>query len=328
MTLTKRLGAVVVTGALAFGLVACSGGNADKNKQEADGGGSSQQEVSVQEEMPVQEETQEETTSEIDAEKEIIGVWELEGESGQIAFTGDVMLMDTAEQGMPVMPYTMTVEDNKATLNVADYNMTIDVEFASADTATITLTSGNNSTESEEAKKIDSNPDKTTLGSVVHLSLGELYEDDTMSIQIDSLDFLDDVNYDVYHINPSDGAKLMSVQGKLKNMPNAEWDLGGGSLLGTIVVNNKYALSTRYLCSGLAGFHVAPMNSVDFTSCTDISPDEIDNIESATLYLCFANLYTGGKTFVVNLVQVFIGKLKAQLAQRADTYKVSVRFVL
>lgn len=287
MALAKKLGLLALTGALALGLSACSGGNIEENKQEA----------------PAQEEaeTEQEVASEIDVEKEIIGVWEASDGSGQLSFNGNILLMDSGIESVPAIPYTMTVDGNKATVDLDDYNMTIEAEFTSADTAMMTITSGGSPSDPTEFKKIDSNPDKTTVGSVVHLSLGEPYEDENMSIQIDSLDFLDEIQYDVYVKTPSDGAKSMAVQGKLKNMSNNDWYLQQMNLPGIIVINNKHALPTDYLCSAEGGLSLAPMNSADFTACTDISPDEIDNIESATLYLCFANLFEGGKTFVVNL---------------------------
>lgn len=293
----KRILSIGVAGSLAICLVGCLYGcgsgqktnpvpDAQEQAVESDGDESSN---------IGEDEGASQNNSELNYADELVGIWN-DG-NGKLMFDGRLVYLGNGE--IPFL-YTISAEDgNSITLSFDEADGELKLEFEGPDT--LIAQSGPD----QPAKKASDNPNDEMPRRVI-LPLGESYSGEDMSISLDSVEWTE--SFEIRHrrhdyaLNSEDdipGESYLLVQGEMESKFPSAVHLGTKAKA-AILINGKYFVDAS-ISNGESAY-IEPLSKENLAIYCSLTEEAKANIESAVLYLSFAEVGEMGQLFVTPLI--------------------------
>ncbi len=234
-------------------------------------------------------------TSELNGADELVGIWD-DGYNevmfdGKLAYLGDGEISSL---------YTVrAVEGNSITLSFDESGGELSFEFDGPDTLI-----GENGSD-KPAKRISDNPYDEMPRRII-LPLGEDYSGDDMAVSLESVEWKE--SFEIrsrkhdYALNSEDdvpGESYLLVQGEMESRFPSSVHLGSDAYA-AILINNKYFIRAS-ISNGEAAF-IEPLSKENLAIYCSLSEEAKASIESAVLYLSFADAGEMGQLFVTPLI--------------------------
>lgn len=234
-------------------------------------------------------------TSELNGADELVGIWD-DGYN-EVMFDGKLAYLGDGE--IPSLYTVRAVEGNSITLSFDESGGELSFEFDDPDTLI-----GENGSD-KPAKRISDNPYDEMPRRII-LPLGEDYSGDDMAVSLESVEWKE--SFEIrsrkhdYALSSEDdvpGESYLLVQGEMESRFPSSAHLGSDAYA-AILINNKYFIRAS-ISNGEAAF-IEPLSKENLAIYCSLSEEAKASIESAVLYLSFADAGEMGQLFVTPLI--------------------------